>query len=373
MRRCDICGSLLRQGVASWHFECDECGTEHSAFEPRINAGTADTLPDEHLRVIGLAPAREEAYRRLFAHLDELRRGQRGSLLEVGSAHGWFLRSAARRFDRVVGIEPDDDVRECPSDVSVEVRSGYFPESVSSDESFDVVVFNDVFEHIPAARDVAAAAARVLRKDGIAVVNLPVRGVLYRTAKLIYSAGISGPVERLWQKGFPSPHLYYFSSEGLVRLYREVGCNCERIVSMPTLRLRGLWPRIRYAKSGTAAAAATYVCAFLARPVLSVLPADVRCFFFRRAKRTAESSALETALTFPVEGVGAIGCLQRARRHDAVDHFGGLDHLHAPVVGAVGERLSVVARCAGKFLSRPENRHRAVSIAKRHPRHGRPE
>src|SRR5690242_4027537 len=108
MRTCDVCGAQLFPGVAPWHFECATCGTEHSRFKPAINTGSTSIKPDEAVRARGLAPLREAGYRKLLAQLDELAEGRRRTLLEVGSAHAWFLSMARGRFERLVGIEPDD-------------------------------------------------------------------------------------------------------------------------------------------------------------------------------------------------------------------------------------------------------------------------
>lgn len=238
---------------------------------------------DERARAAGLAPLREEGYRRVLSQLRDLREGSGGSLLEVGSAHAWFLRAARGQFERSVGIEPDDAVRVDPKDSTIEIRAGYFPDRLVSGESFDVVAFNDVFEHIARPRTVAAAVATALKFGGIAVINVPVcTGVLYRFAKLMYSVRIRGPFERMWQKEFQSPHLYYFSERGLVTLFNHVGCNCERRIVMPTLRMRGLWSRIRYAETRLLPAILTYCFSALAAPLLCMLPADVNCFYFKK-------------------------------------------------------------------------------------------
>ena len=282
---CNVCDGPLVRGIADWHFVCRACGLAHSAFAPAINARQAAIVPDEHARSSGLAPLRDAGYRRVLDALRATRGGGRGgTLLEVGSAHGWFLRAAAPDFDRSVGIEPDDGVRWMSNDARIEVRAGYFPEQLGAAERFDAIAFNDVLEHIPDARRTAAAVADALRPGGIAIISIPVAdGAIYRGAALMYRAGIRGPFERLWQKDFPSPHLYYFPRAALVRLFEHAGFACVRTLTMPTLRVTGLWSRIRYAEPRIAVAAVTYAAAVLAAPALRALPADVMCFFFRKS------------------------------------------------------------------------------------------
>src|SRR5262245_57102452 len=119
--QCEICGADCREGVADWHYECPSCGTERSTLRPSINSGQAQIVPEEKGRVRGLEAMRAEGYQRALGALQELRGNVGGSLLEVGSAYGWFLVAARPYFQRVVGIEPDDSVRTVPEATNAEV------------------------------------------------------------------------------------------------------------------------------------------------------------------------------------------------------------------------------------------------------------
>ncbi|MFG6087472.1 class I SAM-dependent methyltransferase [Stenotrophomonas indicatrix] len=77
----------------------------------------------------------------------------RPTLLDVGCAHGWFLQASSAHFQGT-GIEPDARVADAAAARDVDVRKGFFPDVLGSGERFDVIVFNDVLEHIP---DVGAA------------------------------------------------------------------------------------------------------------------------------------------------------------------------------------------------------------------------
>jgi SAM-dependent methyltransferase len=281
--RCDVCGCDCRHGVVEWHYECPACGTEQSSLRPNINSPAVNVVPDEEGRVRGLAGIRREGYGRLLHELGRLRDAAGGTLLEIGSAYGWFLVSARDHFERAVGIEPDDAVRTSPDIPGIDVRAGYFPAAMRPGERFDVVAFNDVFEHIPDTHAVAAAVAAALVPRGIAVINLPVRhGGLYRLTKVLYRCGIRGPFERMWQRNFPSPHIYYFSRQGLRALFADVGLQCEHKIAMPTLRLAGLWPRIRHVEPRLPAAMGAYAGSVLIAPFIALLSSDVECFFFRK-------------------------------------------------------------------------------------------
>lgn len=281
---CEVCGTPCAQGAAHWHFSCPSCATEYSTLAPKINDASFAAIIDEDQRAKGLAPVRAESYRSILESLARLPGVQHGRLLEVGSAHGWFLEAAADRFDAVVGIEPDDSVRTQPGNKRVTVRAGFFPDSVEAEETFDVIVFNDVFEHIPATSDVAKAIATHLAPGGVALISLPVsEGFIYRCSKGLARWGYAEPFKRMWQYGYPSPHLYYFSNRGLTRLFESAGLHLSLTKPLPTLKINGLWQRIRYGEGSLPKAAVSYIAAMALAPVLGLMPPDTAAFFFRSA------------------------------------------------------------------------------------------
>jgi 2-polyprenyl-3-methyl-5-hydroxy-6-metoxy-1,4-benzoquinol methylase len=280
---CDVCGTLCAKGAAPWHFACPSCATEYSTLAPRINDASFAARIDESQRAKGLRAVRAESYRNILDSLTRLPGVQHRRRLEVGSAHGWFLEAAADRFDTVVGIEPDDLVRTQPGNDRVTVRPGFFPDRVGEGETFDVIVFNDVFEHIPQTSAIAKAIASHLAPGGVALISLPVsEGFIYRCSKGLARCGFAEPFKRMWQYGYPSPHLYYFSNRGLIRLFESAGLHLAMTKPLPTLKIDGLWQRIRYGEGSLQMAAASYMAALALAPVLGLLPPDTAAFFFRR-------------------------------------------------------------------------------------------
>jgi hypothetical protein len=94
---CPACGQALETGLRGWHRVCRACGYEGSVLEPHIDAQAPGGDLDEARRETGLAGLRQDNFRRLHAWLRGLgafarRAGDaKPRLLEVGSAHGWFL------------------------------------------------------------------------------------------------------------------------------------------------------------------------------------------------------------------------------------------------------------------------------------------
>ena len=282
---CPACGAPLRAGLAAWHRVCTACTYEGSVLEPRILAQAEGGDLDEAAREQGLEQLRNANFRRLLAWMGRtlaLPAG-RPRLLDVGCAHGWFLQQADAGFE-ASGIEPDIAVAEAARRRGLAVRGGFFPDMLGDDERFDVIVFNDVLEHIPDVNAALAACWRHLQPGGWVVVNAPSRrGVLYRVSKGLVRVGRSGAFERLWQAGFPSPHVHYFDTATLRRLADKAGFSFSGGTRLATMTVRGLYARIRCSREVSVPKALLLAVTLgLLAPLLAVLPADIEVWSLRR-------------------------------------------------------------------------------------------
>lgn len=282
---CVVCGTPTVAGLSDWHRRCPACGYESAALRPTINEADAHTRLNEADREAGLQAIRRENFKTIVDYAARLAPAGAATLLDVGSAHGWFLEAAAARF-RVLGLEPDTAVAAVTAARGLPVRNGYFPGALDDGERFDVIVFNDVIEHIPDIRGALAACHERLNPDGILILNLPSsRGLFYRLSKLFARAGWRGPFERLWQKDLPSPHVHYFRPSNLTTLADGAGFTLQLDAELPAVRARGLMARLRCAgKTGALALYAHYAAVMLALPLLRAFPSDiVVCVYRKRA------------------------------------------------------------------------------------------
>ena len=92
-------------------------------------------------------------------------RGKR--LLEVGSARGWFLEAAGKRGADVRGIEPEAENARVAQDHGLSVETGLFPQDLEDRGPYDLIVFNDVFEHIPQPSNLIGEVADLLSPGGL--------------------------------------------------------------------------------------------------------------------------------------------------------------------------------------------------------------
>jgi 2-polyprenyl-3-methyl-5-hydroxy-6-metoxy-1,4-benzoquinol methylase len=287
---CIVCGAQQAPGLANWHATCPTCSYESSSLEGAINQQDAHSALNEAQREAGLKALRLENFAEVVALARRFGTPGARKLLDVGSAHGWFLEAARDSFE-VLGIEPDATIGRGAMARGLPVRQGYFPDALEQGERFDVIVFNDVIEHIPQIDAALKACADHLNPEGILILNLPnSKGFFYRLSKLFARFGWRKPFERLWQKGMPSPHVHYFRSDNLDKLVTPHGFELAHGTELPALRASGLLDRLRFdgATRGIALYI-QYVTVLLSIPLLRAFPSDIVGCVFRKTTVPAKA------------------------------------------------------------------------------------
>jgi 2-polyprenyl-3-methyl-5-hydroxy-6-metoxy-1,4-benzoquinol methylase len=137
---------------------------------------------------------------------------KRGKLLDVGCAAGFFLKVAKDAGWDVAGIEPNRGLAKWGSrEYGVPISTKDFLKSDLPAESFDVVTFWDVLEHVTDPRAYVREATRALKPGGFLFVNYPDMGSIY--SKIFK--------QKWW---FISPvHLYYFDRRTLAQYFEAEG------------------------------------------------------------------------------------------------------------------------------------------------------
>lgn len=281
---CQVCGGEVRPHRHDWVFGCVGCGVLSSTLDVAIPAEASEAPIDESARQTGLATLRRRNNERILAALGTIARPG-GRLLDVGSGPGFLLSQAAGAGFQAEGIEPDANVLDTARSRGVRVRHGYFPAALEIGEQFDVIVFNDVLEHIPDLAGALAACSERLVPGGALCLNCPDKnGFFFRTADFLDRLGMGGPYERLWQRGLPSPHVWYFTPALLDRAAAKAGFVPAARRRLATIELAGLWSRIRAVRGASLASSlASYVFSVAAYPLLRLLPSDAVACFYRKA------------------------------------------------------------------------------------------
>ncbi|MQA21223.1 class I SAM-dependent methyltransferase [Rugamonas rivuli] len=280
---CLVCKHQTAPGLSAWHRVCPSCRYESAALLPTINDAEVHVHVDEAQREAGLKAIRQENFKTIVGYAKQLAPAGARRLLDVGAAHGWFLEAARDDFD-VLGMEPDTAVALKTAARGLPVRNGFFPDALEADERFDVIVFNDVIEHIPDIESALAACRERLTPGGILILNLPnSRGFFYRLSKLFARVGWRAPFERLWQKGLPSPHVHYFEAGNLSKLVGGQGLELRLKAELPAVRAKSMLERLRCAGQGTwLSIYAQYAAVMMTIPVLRAFPSDIVVCVYRK-------------------------------------------------------------------------------------------
>jgi len=214
---CNLCGSTSPSRVwparTTWVVRCSDCGLRF--ISPRV----------------GQLVESEAYFRELYLPLFEGQAGEMGrramdfqigeietlvpvgTLLDVGSATGEYLRSARDRGWRCVGVERSPWAADYGRDhYGLDVRTGDLTDIDLPLASFDAVLMVEVVEHLEDPKANLARVAELLRPGGVLWLTTP------NVASL--AASVLGP---RWDRIEPNGHLYYFAPESLTRLLEGAG------------------------------------------------------------------------------------------------------------------------------------------------------
>lgn len=274
---CPICASaeMVRLEL---YAHCPACDYWASALEHDV-ASTA--APDEEYDLVSYEHTRRANYLRILGLLAR-RHPPGSSLLELGCADGLFL-DLAREHNgyTTLGIEPNTKMM-AGNKLGQQILQGFFPDVLAGrTDRFDVIALNCVFEHVPDVDAMLDAFAAHLAPGGSVMLNVPVAsGFMFRAARALYRLGVRYPFDRLWQKGFVSPHLHYFVAANLARLAARHGFKLVAETPLELFSLGGIYqrlsldPNIRFVQRWTALGGL-----YAYYPVQKLAP-DARAFVF---------------------------------------------------------------------------------------------
>ncbi|GHT00136.1 hypothetical protein AGMMS50276_25210 [Synergistales bacterium] len=237
-RQCCVCDADMSLYLGDI-YRCDVCGYMSSFYSPGPGA-----------EVEGVDAVREKNFRQI-CHILLEKFPKCKTILDVGASRGTFVRIAVDYGFLVTALEPDLALVDAMKQKGFEVIDGFFPGAIElTDKKFDVIIFNDSFEHIPNLLLVIDGVKKHLTPDGVAVVNLPSSdGFLFRCSLILAKVGMMAPWYRLWQKDMASPHLHYLNPRNLKRLFELHNFKQEYSRSLSYYVLSGLWKRISCASS----------------------------------------------------------------------------------------------------------------------------
>ena len=162
--------------------------------------------------------------------------GRKGKLLDVGCALGDCLVEAKRLgWVGAEGIEISDYGFNTAKSRGVKVRKGILDKRIKAN-TYDIVIYQDVIEHIPDPVGELKKVFRVLKPGGYIFLVTPNIGGIW-----------SKILGRLWYHYKPTEHLIYFSHSSIKSALKEAGFTAvESARTYHVLSFEYILNRLRY-------------------------------------------------------------------------------------------------------------------------------
>lgn len=132
-----------------------------------------------------------------------------GKILDVGCYNGLYLHLLKNLGWDVRGVELDRNACRLAGELDISTFCGELENARFAEESFDVVRFNQVLEHIPDPKKTINEAKRVLKKGGKLYISVPNARSL---ARLLF--------KDIW---LGTGHVHGFSPRSIIYLCRHLG------------------------------------------------------------------------------------------------------------------------------------------------------
>jgi 2-polyprenyl-3-methyl-5-hydroxy-6-metoxy-1,4-benzoquinol methylase len=161
----------------------------------------------------------------------------KGKLLDVGCALGDCLMEAKKLgWEDPKGLEVSKYAYEYAKERGLDVKNGVLNKDTYKSNTFDVITYQDVIEHVEEPIKELKKARKILKPGGVIFLVTPDVGGLWKRI-----------LGRLWYHYKPGEHIMYFSQKALSRALKEAGfVNIETRRTYHVLSLEYILNRLRY-------------------------------------------------------------------------------------------------------------------------------
>ncbi len=209
---------------------CTSCGLVYAIANEGFESIVKDYVDMEDTEYL-----KEEKGRRAQAQIvlrQILKQKNYGELLDIGCGPAFFLDEAKKSGFKVTGIDLSAWAKKYAKDnFDINVTQGTLQSAHFPDRHFDVVVMNDVIEHVESPKVVLSEIRRILKNDGVIYISTPdIESVLSRYLRA-----------KWW--GINKYHLFYFSRKTLEQLFGVVGFKKLKYSSYPRVFSLGYWAK----------------------------------------------------------------------------------------------------------------------------------
>ncbi len=138
--------------------------------------------------------------------------GKKGKMLDIGCNIGTFLKAANESSWDCYGIDINKSVEEDCKRIGIKFFAATLEEAKFKNDFFDVIVMNDLIEHVHDPRGLINQVHKILKPDGLIFIVTPDIGSI--TARLL---------SKRWHHLKPNEHITYFSKPTMRRLLEGQG------------------------------------------------------------------------------------------------------------------------------------------------------
>ena len=236
MEECIVCNSKFKK-INDYVYKCINC----SFFKSKLKPGHGRDIE-------GISQLRRKNFKKIINIILSLNVNQSLKILEIGSGNGFFIEECEKSNINITGSEADEEqynllTKNFSNIIKIALPIKNFNNKLSN--KFDVVVFNDVFEHLENLDLILIQLKSILKINGQIVINLPSSdGLIYKFSNILNKIGFTNFYDRLWQKNLASPHLSYFNNSNLKMLFNKHGYNLIHTTSLDTVSKKGNFIRL---------------------------------------------------------------------------------------------------------------------------------
>lgn len=267
---CVICGNICVEDLDDISC-CSECGLLHSGQK----AGFGNPIQ-------GMGSIALRNYAIVGEALEKVLPLCGAKVLDVGCAEGGFTELMLSKGADCLGLEPDNDAARDALQKKLPILSISFENFVDEKGMFDVIVFNDVFEHMQSPIPVLEKSHKLLKDGGYILINIPFSsGMIFRLIRVAARLGIYSPYRRMWARGLSSPHVYFYNEKNLNYLLRNFKFEFVEKGRLVSLSNDGMYRRVR-STYGPLSAIIISAFASLFMLILNIFPADVNYLLFKK-------------------------------------------------------------------------------------------
>lgn len=269
-RSCIVCGNAYVPEVVGI-YSCGQCGLLYSGQKAGFGNPIKGMNAIAMRNYVTVADALEKAI------------SLRGAkILDVGCAEGGFTELMLQRGAECLGLEPDRDAAQEALAKQLPIELASFESFAGKENEYDVIVFNDVFEHMQDPDLALEKSIRMLKDDGFVLINAPVSsGFIFTMVRIAARLGMTSPYRRIWAQGLSSPHIYFYAEtnlETLLTKYNLEPVSKGRLVALAT---EGMYQRVRSTYSPFSALAISILASAFTL-ISNVFPADVLYLLCRK-------------------------------------------------------------------------------------------